>query len=173
VKRLGAVCACLFATAFARADLATSLNTNPIESEVRRAPDGIVQPGAVGLLPMSSLAPAPAPPENQAYSITGGPDSAALFLWALGGVGIWQVSRNSRKIHLGHFPEWYHAGAPQVGHTAPFDLDFSRSALVACVFDEPVLVKSPRREAAEILLHPAPGCLRPCLADPRGPPCVA
>lgn len=52
------------------------------------------------------------------------PSSAALFLYALGSVGAWQLGRSARKLPFGCVPEWYHADARQIGHATPLDLSF-------------------------------------------------
>jgi len=53
------------------------------------------------------------------------PDSTTLVLTALLSAGVWQAGRSARHIHIGHLPDWYHAGAPsQIGHVVVFDLDF-------------------------------------------------
>ena len=67
-----------------------------------------------------------------------GPGSANLFLWALGGCGLWQAGRSARKLQLGALPEWYHAGGPaQIGYATPLDVEFSRAAMPLCCFDVP------------------------------------
>ena len=64
------------------------------------------------------------------------PDSATLFLFGLGSLGAWQLTRSARKFHLGAIPDWYHAGGPaQVGHAKPIDLD--APALHLCCFEQP------------------------------------
>ena len=49
------------------------------------------------------------------------PESAALCLWALSGLGAWRLGRNARQMHLNAVPEWYARHAPQIGSTKPFD----------------------------------------------------
>ncbi|MEW6200091.1 MAG: hypothetical protein AB1601_15685 [Planctomycetota bacterium] len=104
--------------------------------------------------------------------LPGGPDSSALFLWALGGLGAWQLGRYTRKWHLSALPEWYHTGGPaQVGHAQRLDLE--RITLdVPLWYDSLGGIQAP---AGPVLrrpdLPPRPGSVaRPLAAAPRGPP---
>ncbi len=54
------------------------------------------------------------------------PDSASLFLYALGSLGALQVGRSVRKINFTIFPQWYHTAGPrQIGRAVAWDLTFS------------------------------------------------
>jgi hypothetical protein len=104
--------------------------------------------------------------------LPGGPDSSALFLWALGGLGAWQLGRYTRKWHLSALPEWYHTGGPvQVGHAQRLDLE--RITLdVPLWYDSLAAIQA---SAGPILrlpdVPPRPrGLARPLAAAPRGPP---
>ena len=99
------------------------------------------------------------------------PGSAALFMWAVGGLGVWHLGRSARKIHFGDLPEWYHAGGPvQVGHATPLDLEFSTNALPVCAFavpagPQPILLRSWREAPLRV---DSQQFLR--AVEPRGPP---
>ena len=59
------------------------------------------------------------PPELQNLrSLTGGPGSFALCLYALIGLGLYQAAPWVKKIPFQFIPEWYHDGGPfQIGHS--------------------------------------------------------
>ena len=99
------------------------------------------------------------------------PGSAALGLWALGPMGMWQLGRSARKVHLGALPEWYHANGPaQIGHKLVFDLDFSDAALPVCAFAGPA---GPRPTVYRPRRNPYPRCGAQAILNvvgPRGPP---
>ena len=59
------------------------------------------------------------PPELQNLrSLTGGPGSFALCLYALIGLGLCQAAPWVKKISFQFIPEWYHDGGPfQIGHS--------------------------------------------------------
>ena len=110
-------------------------------------------------------------PRNR-VTLPPGPNSATLCLWALGGLGLWQLGRNGRRLAAAcHVPDWYHAGATrQVGHATPWDLDLS-NAWTVCVLDLPLGLKPaavPMRGVERDPLRPSSRPLIP--ADPRGPP---
>lgn len=106
------------------------------------------------------------------------PDSAVLCLSAFASLGVWQLGRSVRKLHLSFTPEWYHDGGPtQVGHATPLDLEFSLSAMPQCVFDTPrscgheprvpewwLRRESKRRFKSQYAL---------LVTEPRGPPSCA
>jgi hypothetical protein len=111
---------------------------------------------------------------DSVLSVPAGPGSASLFLFALGGLGAWNLGRSARKLHLGCLPEWYHSGGPrQVGHATPLDLDFHLATAPLCRLEVPAAIGgnvssqwwSWRERAvglsAQQVLHSA---------DPRGPP---
>jgi hypothetical protein len=105
------------------------------------------------------------------------PDSGMLALSGLLSLGVVQLGRNVRKIHLSALPEWYHAGGPtQVGHATPLDLElgFSLAAMPVCQFDAPA---SPQNVQLSPVwyLRAEPDDQRHTqffltTADPRGPP---
>jgi hypothetical protein len=73
------------------------------------------------------------------------PPSSALCLWTLGGLGLWQLSRNTRKFHGHARPDWYAARSPQVGRTLPFDLitGFSHQAQPISLWHKPITETDP------------------------------
>ena len=88
------------------------------------------QPVALGvaLSDATPLVPLPTPSAEAESSLSvrelpEAPNSAALFLCALGSLGAWHLTRSARKLHFGSIPEWYHTGGPvQIGHAVPVDL---------------------------------------------------
>ena len=103
------------------------------------------------------------------------PSSASLFLSALAGVGVWQLGRSARKMNLGVLPEWYHAGAIQIGHSTPLDLDFSLSALPICLFTTPTDRGEPEPGVSRQMVEPQDRIHSQCYllaTKPRGPPAL-
>ena len=147
---------------------------------------GVSAPGPTWVPAASASLPgSPAPFAAPADELAGSPaaeirelpplsDSTALFASALAGLGVWQLGRSARKLHISHLPDWYHANAPQVGHATPLDLEFSLSALPPCQFAAPVAPgdarPSPwwRLRLEERQRPPSQSIL--LTADPRGPP---
>jgi hypothetical protein len=119
--------------------------------------------------------PSPSPESRaQIRELPPAPGSAALCLWALGGLGMWHLGRSARKIHLGTMPEWYHTGGPtQVGHVTPLDLEFNSSAMPICRFEAPVAAGDDQLPPWWQQLEPRERLRSqyfPLIADPRGPP---
>lgn len=105
--------------------------------------------------------------------------SASLFLSALAGLGLWQLGRSAKNLHLGALPEWYHDGGPtQVGHATPLDLEFSLAAMPVCPFDSLVKQQPPiiplllERQwwIHETVVFVVKSRHIPPTIDPRGPP---
>lgn len=170
---LGLSVACLAALcAPARADVATA--PAPVFSAVPAF-------GADALCCDLSLPVAPAVPDGQAFGTTEprnrltlppSPNSATLCLWALGGLGLWQLSRNSRRLQAAwHVPDWYHTGGPrQIGHATPWN-PFGSVVCAVNVLDLPLGLKPaavPMRGVQRDPLRPSSCPIVP--ADPRGPP---
>ena len=77
------------------------------------------------------------PPAQDVKQLPPAPDSASLFLSALGTLGALQVGRAMRKGQWGLLPDWYHGGGPgQVGHAFATDLN-PVVALPPCDLDRP------------------------------------
>lgn len=73
-----------------------------------------------GSLPFAQL-PDPAA-EHRIQPLPAPPSSASLFLYAVGTIGAWQISRSARKLNLAEVPAWLHTGGPdQVGRAVRFD----------------------------------------------------
>lgn len=69
-------------------------------------------------------------------SIPPAPDSASLFLFAMGTVGAWQVTRTLRKVQISAVPDWVHtAGPSQIGHATVLDVDVD--VIPLCFYDRP------------------------------------
>ncbi|MGE0479497.1 MAG: hypothetical protein AB7Q17_03390 [Phycisphaerae bacterium] len=96
------------------------------------------------------------------------PSSAALFLYALGSVGAWQLGRSARKLNLGCVPDWYHADARQIGHATPLDLGFP-AAIVHVIA---TFLTEPPPPGARVCVGPASPrrCFPSSALSPRGPP---
>ena len=97
------------------------------------------------------------------------PNSASLFLSALGTLGAWQMSRLPRKPQWGHLPEWYHPGGPnQIGHVLAVGPDCGTLAVCGLAHPEdPSLWSVPNCESLLLLVFQQ-RCLTS--AAPRGPP---
>lgn len=111
------------------------------------------------------------PPVRNRLSLPPAPNSAALCLWALGGLGLWHLGRNGRRLHVAmHVPEWYHAGATrQIGHATPLDL--ASTSWCECVLDLPLGLKPAAVPMRGVDADPHRPSSRPVVpADPRGPP---
>jgi len=98
------------------------------------------------------------------------PSSILLSLTAFGGLAAWQLGRSAKHVKLGHFPEWFHTGAPaRIGRATVWDLTTSVAQPAACFespgggdFTPPVFV------LGEAVLPPSPRILTP--QQTRGPP---
>lgn len=106
------------------------------------------------------------------------PSSSTLTLSGLLTLGAVQAARSSRRAqllrfsHIGHLPDWYHAGADQVGHSVPFESRVSVQPVLA--FLSQVTREPPgpgallrRLTADERIRSPQHTALLPI---PRGPP---
>ena len=101
-----------------------------------------------------------------------GPDSASLFLLAVGTFGALHLGRSFRKLHLNIAPEWYHAGGPaQVGHAKPIDLN--SPALHLCCFEQPADEPPACRRAWRTRARPCRVQHFLTIAAPRGPPALS
>ena len=101
-----------------------------------------------------------------------GPDSSALFLWALGGLGAWQLGRYTRKWQASVLPEWYHTGGPrQIGQSQRWDPQ-QPTLDVALWYEGFGSIPTPAGPEARLFERPAPCPAhdRPLAAAPRGPP---
>jgi hypothetical protein len=100
------------------------------------------------------------------------PGSASLFLSAMVSLGGWHLVRSARHFHLANLPGWYHDGGPvQIGHSVPFDLDFS--AVPVCCFEQPA---GERPFLYRVRREPVARCDEQAtliIAAPRGPPVTA
>lgn len=104
--------------------------------------------------------------------VPAGPDSGALFLWALGGWGAWQLGRYTRKWQASVLPEWYHTGGPrQIGQSQRWDPQ--QPTLDVALWYEgfggipvpPTRIVTLAEWLGGLLAHD-----RPLAAAPRGPP---
>jgi len=94
-----------------------------------------------------------------------------LTLSAFGGLAAWQLGRSARHVKLGHFPEWFHTGAPiRIGRTTVVDPTLAPQP-AACL-DAPGEIGHPQPHPifglAEALIPLSPRTLSP--EQPRGPP---
>jgi len=72
-----------------------------------------------------------AEPHLDVVSMPPAPSSLAMVMSGLLAFGAYHTTRVLPRLHLSHIPDWYHAGAKQIGHVTPFDL--GQPALQACV----------------------------------------
>ncbi len=119
--------------------------------------------------------PAAAVPVQAAKPLPAPPDSASLFLCAVGTLGAWQIGRSARRLNLSEVPAWLHTGGPaQIGHAViydPFDIHLQPLLGPRTVPAAP----GPPRPGVRMELPLVPG---PCqgfltAAAPRGPPRAA
>lgn len=103
----------------------------------------------------------------------GGPSSLSLLLSAMTSVGAWQLVRSSRKVHLGHVPEWFHTGTPgRIGRTRVVSLDQAGHLAVTCDGRDnlsSLTTGLSTRPATEPAARHTQHFLT--VADTRGPPC--
>jgi len=106
--------------------------------------------------------------ETGVKALPGDPSSVALFLSAMGGLGVWQIGRSARHIRFGSLPAWYHSGATQIGHVCPVEPNFAPPAL-SC-FDQPVGEGGTWRYRRDPRQHLWKSQHAPPSVIPRGPP---
>lgn len=146
----------------------TASRGNPIVPDVEAQPLTAICPEYSPLRPhtCSSLGHDDSLPVT---SIPPAPDSASLFLCAIGTVGAWQVTRSLKRVQFSLAPDWIHTGGPnQIGHSVTLDMDFGASS--PCLHDHVVggrpvwfVVESDEPER----------CTSPCVLTAvayRGPP---
>jgi len=74
--------------------------------------------GPVELLPMTTADAGQNPEMQNIRSLTEGPGSLALCIYALIGLGLCQAAPWVKKLSFEFLPEWYHDGGPfQIGHS--------------------------------------------------------
>lgn len=106
------------------------------------------------------------------------PSSSTLTLSGLLTLGAVQAARSSRRAqllrfsHIGHLPDWYHAGADQVGHSVPFESRLSVKPILRVTSG---LTGEPPGPDATFFQQDADGCIHPPQQSlpvliPRGPP---
>ncbi len=137
--------------------------------------------GADALCCDLSLPVAPAIPDPALFSaseprnhltLPPAPNSATLCLWALGGLGLWHLSRNSRRLQVAwQMPDWYHTGGPQqIGHATPWN-PFGSGVCAESVLDLPLGLKPAAVPMRGVQCDPLRPSSRPIVpAEPRGPP---
>jgi hypothetical protein len=148
-------------------------STEPLELHDGSAADldGTMVPISSAAPPMPLLSPGEAA-TTKAVELPSGPDSTGLFLSALGSLGFWQLGRSSKKLHLAHLPEWYHAEGPQqIGHAFALELGLDGSILfdagdAEVLQDQHAVCRYQWNEPPPRL--PVMNHLTP--ASPRGPP---
>jgi hypothetical protein len=104
------------------------------------------------------------------------PGSLTAALSSLLTLGGWRLIRQSKQIHLGSLPEWYHGGAGQVCHATPLDLGAHVSLLPVCWYQpgNMVIEDSPTMYFDQPEHHSCrrSSCFTPTIA-PRSPPTFA
>ncbi len=84
-------------------------------------------------IPIQGAASESNPP---AFRLPPAPSSLAIVMSGVLAFGAYHGARTLPRVHLGHVPDWYHAGARQIGHVTPLDLAFG-PAMVPSAFGEP------------------------------------
>ena len=104
-----------------------------------------------------------------------GPDSAMLFLFAMGSIGVFHVGKSAKKFNFALVPDWYHSGGlRQVGHVYALDLDFYLVAMHLAAFFDRMVVEP--KISYPILLEALPRLesqFSLTIKAPRGPPILS
>jgi hypothetical protein len=91
-----------------------------------------------GLLPGQTADTRQIPELQNIRSLTEGPGSFALCLYALIGLGLCQAAPWVKKLSFGFIPEWYHNGGPfQIGHSHAVTPE-TLYPMPACCFVQPI-----------------------------------
>lgn len=147
-------------------DLSTSTSLADLYGEAGTWSLDHVQP-----LDVPSVAPDASEPSVR--SLPPGPNSATLFLCALGSLGAWQLGRSARRIDLGATPSWFHSGAPaQIGHVVVFDLDVTSLPVCHDVADQSDRSRNWHRRAGDVARVCESQSYLATIA-PRGPPMMS
>jgi len=94
---------------------------------------------SIGFLPEGDADAAQTSASQSSPTVTNGPDSLALCLSALVGLGLCGSVHRVKKLSSGFIPDWYHDGGPfQVGHSHAIMLNSLCSVPVYC-FIQPAL----------------------------------
>lgn len=63
---------------------------------------------------------------QQLVALPPAPNSSVLVMFALGGLGVWQLGSSARKWQWHAAPEWFSTHGPQqIGHATVLDLSFA------------------------------------------------
>ena len=93
--------------------------------------------GPVELLPATTADTGQTPEMQNIRSLTEGPGSLALCIYALIGLGLCQAAPWVKKISFEFLPEWYHDGGPfQIGHSLAVTPE-NLYPMPACCFVQP------------------------------------
>jgi len=141
---------------------ASALAATPISNveSSANAPLTCIQAGIlladVSAVPFAPFAPAPESASSArnassaeevapgAITLPPAPSSLALVFSGLLALGAYQGTRALPRLHVAAVPDWYHAGATQVGHVTPLHLsDLVGSVDLALCFIEPPVAVNP------------------------------
>ena len=93
--------------------------------------------GPIEILPEPTVDTGQTPEMQNIRSLTEGPGSLALCIYALIGLGLCQAAPWVKKISLEFLPEWYHDGSPfQIGHSHAVTPE-TLYPMQACCFVQP------------------------------------
>ena len=91
-----------------------------------------------GFLPEQTADTGQIPELQNIRSLTEGPGSFALCIYALIGLGLCQAAPWVKKLSLDFIPEWYHNGGPfQIGHSHAVTPE-TLYPMPACCFVQPI-----------------------------------
>jgi hypothetical protein len=89
--------------------------------------------GSLRFLPEASVDGTQTSATQTTGTMTNGPDSFALCLSALAGLGLCSSLHRVKKLSFGFVPDWYHDGKPfQVGHSHALMPNSLRPVLAQC-----------------------------------------
>lgn len=118
--------------------------------------------------PLSSTAIQRAANESSqpVLSMPPAPSSLALVMSGVLALGAYHGARSLPRLHLGHIPDWYHAGATQIGHATPLN---PGDLVGAAVFDLCFTVPPPAVNPFELATFEHDVILIPDVIPTRAP----
>jgi hypothetical protein len=127
----------------------------------------------VELLPEQTADTGQTPELQNIRSLTEGPGSLALCLYALIGLGLCQAAPLVKKLSFGFIPEWYHNGGPlQIGHSHAVTPETLYPTPACCFLQPPCMVELiiPQYRLRSIMSLWRKSQFTPDVIASRGPP---